>query len=347
MDSASETTEDIVTANGERIVEKIHGSKRGQPKDRRPVHDGRQNPAAGANPSFPPYEPSKPRVAQRRRSYTRLRPEVRMISDTESDLELPCRHQQPRATGIIHHDTSFPRRYPDNMHSPLTKLDLEILLQQKQIDRLEEDLHRFRLSREEKNRHLAEDGREFEDEISERLRRLNEWERKEARTTRAERRTEEQAKIRRLEKAELQAKRKGEIKAALREKEWKEMKKKVEEEETRRRIEKELRDEEFRRKSEERERLIQENRIRRAAVEDYKLAEEQRLLEEERQKRQLRKEYRAAIEAELGYSLEQVKDILAKAGGKKGQTQRRGRNKQISAAVHDAPSGDEADEEAP
>ncbi|OJJ75948.1 hypothetical protein ASPBRDRAFT_192133 [Aspergillus brasiliensis CBS 101740] len=162
----------------------------------------------------------------------------------------------------------------------------------------------------------------------------------------AERRAADQSRIRRLEDTELQLRRKREIKAALREKEWREMKKKIEEEEMRGRIRKELRDEEMRRKLEERERISYENKIRRAAVEDYKLAEEQRFLEEEREKKQLKKEYRAAIEVELGYSLDQVKDILTEAAGKKGQQQSRGHGQTFSATVHDVPSGDEADVEA-
>lgn len=317
----------------DRVVEM---SRRGQPKDRKPVQDGRQNPAVGAIPPFSIYEPSsEPRSARRRRSYERLRPEVRVSSHTESDSDLPYRHQRPRATGTIYHDPSLPRRRPKvtlvDLHSSDTKQDREIRRQQNEIDRLEEDLRLHKLKMD------IESDREFENKISERLKRLDEMEREEERTNlkRAERRAEEQSK------------RKEEIKAALREKEWKEMKKKKEEEGLRARIRKELHDEEIRRKFEERERFIHENKIRRAAIEDYKLAEEQRLLEEERQKRQLKKEYRAAIEAELGYSLEQVKDILTKATGKKAQRQSRGRSQAFSANVHDVSSGDEADVEAP
>ncbi|GLA69224.1 hypothetical protein AtubIFM55763_008407 [Aspergillus tubingensis] len=320
----------------DRVVETIPMSRRGQPKDRKPIQDSRQNPAIGAIPSFPPYEPSsEPRSARRRRSYERPRPEVRVSSHTDSDSDLPYRHQRPRATGTIHHDTSFPTRRPEftivDVHSSDTQLDREIRKQQKEIDRLEKELRVQRLRKE------IESDVEFENKISERLKRLDEYEREGKRTNlkRAERRAEEQSK------------RKEEIKAALREKEWKEMKKKKEEEGLRARIRKELHDEEIRRKFEERERFIHENKIRRAAIEDYKLAEEQRLLEEERQKRQLKKEYRAAIEAELGYSLEQVKDILTKATGKKAQRQSRGRSQAFSATVHDVSSGDEADVEAP
>ncbi|OJZ89397.1 hypothetical protein ASPFODRAFT_204394 [Aspergillus luchuensis CBS 106.47] len=306
----------------DRVVETIPMSRRGQPKDGKPVQDGRQNPAVGAIPPFSIYEPSsEPRSARRRRSYERLRPEVRVSSHTESDSDLPYRHQRPRATGTIYHDPSLPRRRPKvtlvDLHSSDTKQDREIRRQQNEIDRLEEDLRLHKLKMD------IESDREFENKISERLKRLDE-----------------------MEREEEQSKRKEEIKAALREKEWKEMKKKKEEEGLRARIRKELHDEEIRRKFEERERFIHENKIRRAAIEDYKLAEEQRLLEEERQKRQLKKEYRAAIEAELGYSLEQVKDILTKATGKKAQRQSRGRSQAFSATVHDVSSGDEADVEA-
>ncbi|RAK84403.1 hypothetical protein BO79DRAFT_275750 [Aspergillus costaricaensis CBS 115574] len=307
-------------------------SRRGQPKDRKPIQDSRQNPAIGAIPSFPPYEPSpEPRSARRRR----------VSSHTDSDSDLPYRHQRPRATRTIHRDLSLPRRRPGvtvvneralhALDTLDTQLDREIRRQQKDIDRLEEDLRLHKLKMD------IESEREVENEISERLKRLHEYETKEVRRNlkRAERRAEEQSK------------RKEEIKAALREKEWKEMKKKKEEEGLRARIRKELHDEEIRRKFEERERFIHENKIRRAAIEDYKLAEEQRLLEEERQKRQLKKEYRAAIEAELGYSLEQVKDILTKTTGKKAQRQGRGRSQAFSATVHDVSSGDEADVEAP
>ncbi|OJI85400.1 hypothetical protein ASPTUDRAFT_29066 [Aspergillus tubingensis CBS 134.48] len=323
----------------DRVVETIPMSRRGQPKDRKPIQDSRQIPAIGAIPSFPPYEPSsEPRSARRRRSYERPRPEVRVSSHTDSDSDLPYRHQRPRATGTIHRDLSLPRRRPGvtvvnerALHALDTQLDREIRRQQTDIDRLEEDLrlHKLRMD--------IESDRDFENKISERLKRLDEMERKGERASlkRAERRAEEQSK------------RKEEIKAALREKEWKEMKKKKEEEGLRARIRKELHDEEIRRKFEERERFIHENKIRRAAIEDYKLAEEQRLLEEERQRRLLKKEYRAAIEAELGYSLEQVKDILTKATGKKAQRQSRGRSQAFSATVHDVPSGDEADVEAP
>ncbi|BCR93696.1 uncharacterized protein AKAW2_10742A [Aspergillus luchuensis] len=296
----------------------------GQSKDIRPVEPGRQSPVTGRFPSDPRYKsPSKRRSVQRRRL---------LLTDSESDTDLPYRHQRPRATGTIHHDTSYrPEVTVVDVHSSDTKLDREIRRQQKDIDRLEEDLRLHKLKLD------IESEREFENKISERLKRLDEMEREEERTNlkRAERRAEEQSK------------RKEEIKAALREKEWKEMKKKKEEEGLRARIRKELHDEEIRRKFEERERFIHENKIRRAAIEDYKLAEEQRLLEEERQKRQLKKEYRAAIEAELGYSLEQVKDILTKATGKKAQRQSRGRSQAFSATVHDVSSGDEADVEAP
>ncbi|PYH32935.1 uncharacterized protein BO87DRAFT_377992 [Aspergillus neoniger CBS 115656] len=365
MDSARETPGIVITASGERIVEMIPGTKKGQPKDRSPVQDGQQNPAAEAIPSLPPDESSsKPPLARNFWPSTRSYPNIRWNSrphhlsnvhnvhateDTESDSEFPYRHQRPRATGNVQKDKSLPRRHIEVLKNDLysfdAKQDRKILKKQKEINRLEKESHRNRLKREEKARYLSE-VRAYDKDISERLKRPDGIEREEG-TKRAEKRTEELLRKQKLEEAQLQAQRKERVEAALLENDWKELKTKIEKEEMRARIRKELRDEEMRRKLEEFERIDHEKKIRSAAVEDYKLAEKRRLFEEERERRQLKQEYRAAIEAELGYSLEQVKDILTKTTGKKAQRQIRGSSQALSATVHDVPSGDEADVVAP
>ncbi|PYI01373.1 hypothetical protein BO78DRAFT_433702 [Aspergillus sclerotiicarbonarius CBS 121057] len=233
------------------------------------------------------------------------------LDNSSSDLEVIRHHRRPRANTSTQRDTTPPRH------------DYGLVIGQRLLEKNDD-----------------------EDEISERLRRLEKFEKK-VRQEEAERRTEEQHKLQMFEEAELSAKREREVKAALREKKLEMLEKETAEKERREQIRKELGDEEARRRLEEHERTNQENKIRLAAVEEYKLAEERRVLEEERRKRQLEKEVRAAIEAELGYTLEQVKAILTRMATKKTPKHRRGRTRTLSTTDHGLPSGDEADMEAP
>ncbi|RAK98290.1 uncharacterized protein BO80DRAFT_427586 [Aspergillus ibericus CBS 121593] len=275
--------------------------------------------------------------------------EMQSSDNSESDYaEIVHYHRRPRANISTQRDTTPPRRDYDLlidqrfMEMNDERQDLEIAKHQQEINRLERELIRRRDA--SKGRYQREEEEWYEDEIDERLRRLERFEKK-ARTE-AKRQTEEQLKLQRLEEAELSAKRENEVKAALREKRLEALEKEAEEKERRERIKKELGDEEARRRLEEQERTNQENRIRIAAIEEYKLAEQHRLLEEERRKMQLENEVRAAIKAELGYTLEQVKVILTRMVTRKARKHRRGRTRAFSTTDYDIPSGDEADMEA-
>ncbi|KAJ5763975.1 hypothetical protein N7533_002656 [Penicillium manginii] len=87
--------------------------------------------------------------------------------------------------------------------------------------------------------------------------------------------------------------------------------------EEREKIKQEIRDEEARRVFDEQKRREHEAAIRYAAVEDYKTLEKQRRDDEEQQRKQIEREIRAQIEVELGQSLEQVKAIIYKAKAEK------------------------------
>jgi len=211
----------------------------------------------------------------------------------------------------------------EDMRFKMMEHDEEIWKQQQEIDRLERELERYgeRKPKEEPRmrRHidiLEDEEAWYEDEISDRLRRLERMERNQRRDEEA-REAERQWKTKKWEQAALEAAEKEEIQRKTREEKLKELERFQEEKEKREKIKEEIRDEEARRVFEEQKRREREAAIRYAAVEDYKMLEKQRRADEEQQRKQIEREVRSQIELELGQSLEQVKKIIYKTQSKK------------------------------
>ncbi|KAJ5815019.1 hypothetical protein N7474_006796 [Penicillium riverlandense] len=186
--------------------------------------------------------------------------------------------------------------------------DWEIWNQQKEIERLERELEGLQHAPRETR--LLRDEEEYEDEISERLRRLQRLERKNG-SERQRRDMEREWKIKRLEEQEREAAQESEIKAKIKEAKLKEIAKMKEEEEERERVKKELKDEEARKALEEAEKKKEELLMKKAAVEEWKLEQERKRLKEKEEADKRDKEFREKLQ-ELGYTEEQIEDMLNK-----------------------------------
>ncbi|KAJ5168298.1 uncharacterized protein N7482_003892 [Penicillium canariense] len=187
--------------------------------------------------------------------------------------------------------------------------DLEIFKQQQEIERLERELekHRERTERAEprdnrESRALREEEEWYEDEISDRLRRLERFERKNR--TEEERRNAEKAwRLKRLEDAEKEAAEREELKQKIRDEKLKEIVRQKEEEEERDKLKREILEEE-RRKA--------ELAMKAAAVEEWKL-EQERIKQKQKDEALKRdKEFRERLRLDLGYTEEEIEQMLTK-----------------------------------
>lgn len=187
--------------------------------------------------------------------------------------------------------------------------DMELMRQQQEIERLERELAR---RRERKGSRMVRDEEEwYEDEIREKLRRLERLERRQFHDE-ERKRAEMRWKMHRFEEEERAAAEREEVKAKLRVEKLKEMEREREEEEEKERIKKEIREEDARRKAEEEEKRKKMIRMKQEAVEEWKLAEEKRALEEQKEKEEKDKEFRERLKCEYGYTEEEIERILAK-----------------------------------
>ncbi|OJJ57477.1 hypothetical protein ASPSYDRAFT_1056088 [Aspergillus sydowii CBS 593.65] len=183
--------------------------------------------------------------------------------------------------------------------------DLELLRQQQEIERLERQLsrthgeHEVRLIREEEDR--------YEDDISDRLRRLQRYEEHE-RLEEEKRKAERRYRLQRLEAAERESAEQEEVRRKLKHERLVELQRKIDEEEERERVKKEIRDEEARRALEEQKKRAEEARMKAAAVEEWKLAEERRRIAEREAAEQRDREFRERLRVEFGYTEEEIED---------------------------------------
>ncbi|KAJ5606137.1 hypothetical protein N7510_008918 [Penicillium lagena] len=186
--------------------------------------------------------------------------------------------------------------------------DWEIWKQQQEIERLERELEGHQHA--PRDTRLLRDEVEYEDEISERLRRLQRLERKNG-SEHQRREMEREWKIKRLEEQEREAAQESEIKAKLKEAKLKEIAKMKEEEEERERVKKELKDEEARKALKEAEKKKEELAMKKAAIEEWKLEQERKKLKEKEEADKRDKEFRERLK-DLGYTDEQIEDMLNK-----------------------------------
>lgn len=225
--------------------------------------------------------------------------------------------------------------------------DMQLMKQQAEIERLERDLARRREEQEAHNderldhRHehrlVREEDLWYEDEISERMRRLERFEKKE-RMEEERSRAEYNLKMKRFEEAERQAAEQEEVQAKIHEEKMKELqlriaeekereriqakiqeeklqelKRKMEEDEEKERIKQEIREEEARKLLQEQERAAQEAAMKEAAVAEWK-AEEERRIAAERKAQELRdQEFKERLRMEFGYDEGAIQELITKS----------------------------------
>ncbi|KAL5332231.1 hypothetical protein BJX70DRAFT_384783 [Aspergillus crustosus] len=187
--------------------------------------------------------------------------------------------------------------------------DFELFRQQQEIDRLERQLARQK--GESEVRLIKEEEDRYEDDISDRLRRLQRYEETE-RMDEEKRKAERRYRLQRLEEAEREAAEQEEVRQKLRHERLKELQRKIDEEEERERIKKEIRDEEARQALIEQERKAKEAKMKQAAVDEWKLAEERRRIAEREAAERRDKEFRDRLRFEFGYTEEEIEDIVSK-----------------------------------
>jgi hypothetical protein len=231
--------------------------------------------------------------------------------------------------------------------------DMEIWKHQQEIERLERELERTREKstppREvaaapaapppppaRESRLLRDEEEWYEDEISERLRRLQRFERKN-RAEEERRQAEHRWRLQKFEEAEREAANKEELKAKLRAERLKEIERQQEEDKERERIRLEIEEQklkEIRKAKEEeaeRERLKQEIlaeearkaaeaaeerkkqiALKAAAVEEWKLEQERIARKQKEEAERKDREFRERLRVEFGYSEEEIERILRK-----------------------------------
>ncbi|RMJ27260.1 hypothetical protein PHISP_01845 [Aspergillus sp. HF37] len=245
----------------------------------------------------------------RRRQRPRASTSARSVSRDHSSQS-----RSPRGRG--HQDRDFELVMDQRLlEKNDTRQDMELMRQQQEIERLERELARRRESggnygqgQGQSHRVMHREEEEwYEDEIRDRLKKLDRLERKQW-MEEERRRADMRWKMKRFEDGERQAAEREEVRARLREEKLKEM----EEEEERERMKQELRDEEARRKLEEEEKRMKALRMKQEAVQEWKLQEEARAAEELREKEEKDKEFQERLRCEFGYTEEEIEKILAR-----------------------------------
>ena len=224
-------------------------------------------------------------------------------------------HQRPRAvSGVSREHSPFHRDYELMMDQRIlehndSRQDLQLSRHQQEIERLERELARRRSGH---GHHLLRDEEEwFEDEIHDKLRRLDRMERKQ-RQEEERRRAELRYKMKKYEEEERLAQEREEVKAKLAEEKLKQLQREKEEEEEKDRLKKEIRDEEARMKAEEEEKRKKAIKMKQQAVEEWKIEEERRRLNEEKEKEEQDRLFKERLKCEFGYTEEEIEKILSK-----------------------------------
>ncbi|GAB1216869.1 hypothetical protein ATERTT37_006088 [Aspergillus terreus] len=290
-------------------------------------------------PSQPPAVIVDIRNDSRNKSSNKNRRQQEYVDPFETDDETLLRsHRRPRAnTGSISREASPrasapavaapppppPRDYDLVVGQRLlersdARQDFELLKQQQEIERLERELARHKEHQQQlqhrdhsQTRPIVIDDGWYEDDLSERLHRLDRLERKQ-RAEEEQRRAEQRHKLRLWEEEQRRQQEEEEVKAKLHERKLKELQQKIEEEEERERIKKEIRDEEARLALEKAEKEKKLALMKQAAIEEWKLAEEKRKIAEREAKEKADEEFRNRLRAEFGYTEEEIEKLLKK-----------------------------------
>ncbi|KAA8644603.1 hypothetical protein EYZ11_010922 [Aspergillus tanneri] len=266
--------------------------------------------------------------------------------DSQDETELR-NHRRPRAsTSSISREAS-PRHQRDYdmlidqrlLEKNDARQDLELQRQQQEIERLERELARHRDPHQE-TRLLKEEEDWYEDEISERLRRLERFEKKQ-RMDEEQRHAEHRYKLRKFEEAQRREAENEEVQAKLRLERLKELQRKIDEEDERERIKKQIRDEEARQTLEKQEKDRKEAMMKAAAIEEWKRNEERRIAAEREEKKKRDEEFRTRLKMEFGYTEEEIEEILnkkknpEKEKGKKGKDKEKEKDKDGDKSDHE------------
>ncbi|KAL4896697.1 hypothetical protein BDV59DRAFT_171242 [Aspergillus ambiguus] len=292
------------------------------------------------DPDRPPQPPAVI-VDVRQDSHTaatnkQRRQQQEYVDPFESDDETQLRkHHRPRAsTSSISREASPRAPAPPGRDYDLiinqrllersdARQDLELLKQQQEIERLERELARHKEHQQQQLQHrehsqtrpiVVDDGW-YEDDLSERLHRLDRLERKQ-RAEEEQRRAEQRHKLRQWEEEQRKQHEEEEVKMKMHERKLRELQQKIEEEEERERIRKEIRDQEAREAFEKAEKERKEAMMKHAAIEEWKLNEEKRKIAEREAKKKADEEFKNRLRSEFGYSEEELEKLLKKKDDK-------------------------------
>lgn len=245
----------------------------------------------------------------------------RATFDADSDEEVVKSSWRRATSGVLREVSPYHRDYELLMGQRLLeksdfRQDMEIWKQQQEIERLERELAKHRERAEmpldvRDSRVFREEEEWYEDEISDRLRRLERFERR-ARTEEERKKAEHQWRLRKFEEAEKEAAGKEELKAKLKEEKLKEIAKAQEEAEEIAKLKAQIIAEEKQKAIEEEEKKQQEIEMKKAAVEEWKVEQERIKLKEKEEQEQKDKEYRERLRQDFGYTEEEIEEKLKK-----------------------------------
>ncbi|KAF9895430.1 hypothetical protein FE257_000336 [Aspergillus nanangensis] len=282
------------------------------------------------------------------RSSNKSRRQKQEFIDIESEDETVLRpSRRPRASTSISREAS-PRQSGREVDMLIdqrilekndARQDQELLRQQLEIDRLERELA---LQREQRQQHLIQaqqhhqheqtrpvviDDDWYEDEISDKLRRLDRLDR-EHRVKEEQRKAAQREKLRQWEEEQRRQQEEEEVRIKLREEKLKALQQKIDEDEERERLKKELRDEEARKAFERAEKEKKELLMKQAAIEEWKLNEERRKNAERELRKREDEKFRERLRLEFGYTEEEIEEFLKKKEKKeKGKEKEKGKDK--------------------
>ncbi|KAL4791283.1 hypothetical protein BDV19DRAFT_370768 [Aspergillus venezuelensis] len=188
--------------------------------------------------------------------------------------------------------------------------DFELFRQQQEIERLERKLARQRKP-EQEIRLIKEEEERYEDDISDRLRRLQKYEESE-RLEEEKARAERRYKLQKLEAEQQAAHERDEVKRKMQHEKLVELQRQLDEEAERERVKKEIRDQEAREALELQQKKMKEAQMKAQAVEEWKLAEERRRIAEREAEERAEKEFRERLKEKYGLTEEEVQKFIKK-----------------------------------
>lgn len=274
------------------------------------------------------------------------------VYGNDSDEEVLRSARRRAVSGVSREPSPFQRDYELVMGQRMLEKsdfhqDMEIWKHQQEIERLERELEKHREKSSSprqaappppprESRLLRDEEELYEEEISDRLHRLQRYERKN-RAEEERRQAEHRWRLKKFEEAEKEAANREELKAKLRdeklkeiqrqqeenkererlklelqEEKLKELQKQKEEEEEREKLKKQFREEEARKALEAEEKKKKELAMKAAAVEEWKLEQERIAQKKKEEAEKKDKEFRERLRVEFGYSEEEIEEILKK-----------------------------------